>query len=524
MNLKETFKTLPSYKAWTKVGIYPHHGLNIPLFSIRTKKSSGIGEFLDLLPLIDWCASLNVGIIQMLPLNDSGLDPSPYNAHSSCALHPIYLSLHALPYIEGLEKELKRFTFLNHTSSLLYHAVLEKKLTFLKEYLKTKGEEIKKEKEYSLFLQKQEWLLPYALFKVLKDHFHQKHWQDWPEEFKEMTNRHLKILYHQYVQEIEFYTLLQYLSFSQLKQVKTYADSKNILLKGDVPILISPDSCDVWLHRSFFNLDFAVGSPPNKLDPEGQYWGFPLYNWKALEQNHYEWWKKRLLFAKEFYHIFRIDHIIGFFRLFAIPRGQSPKEGSFIPNQQGIIEAQGKAMLDLLTRLSDVLPIGEDLGDVPPFVAHSLKEFGIPGTKVVRWQRRWEQKGEFIPYSEYEPMSMTTLSTHDIDTVPLWWEKNPEEAKAYAAFKKWSYQEKLSKEHLFEILWESHHTTSLFHINLLQEYLSLVPELTWANPEKERINYPGTIQKKNWSYRYKMCLEVLINHAKLNKLMQKIMH
>ena len=524
MDIKETLKKLPTYKAWKKIGIFPHHGLNIPLFSIRTKKSCGIGEFLDLLPLIDWCLSLKIDILQLLPLNESGLDPSPYNAHSACALHPIYLSLHALPFIEGFEQEIKNFTFLNNYPSLLYHAVLHKKLIFLKKYLKKRGEKIKKDNDYLLFLQKQEWLLPYALFKVLKDHFQQKHWKDWPETFKEITSHHFKVLSRQYAQEIEFYTLLQYLCFSQLKKVKAYAASKNIFLKGDVPILVSPDSADVWFHRSFFNLELAAGSPPNSLDPDGQYWGFPLYNWKAMEQNHYEWWKKRFLFANEFYHIFRIDHIIGFFRLFAIPREQHPKKGFFTPKQAGIMEAQGKTMLHLLTHLSHVLPIGEDLGEVPSFVADSLKEFGIPGTKIFRWQRYWEKKGAFIPYNAYEPISMTTVSTHDIDTVPLWWEKNSEDAKAYAAFKKWTYQEKLSKEYLFEILWESHHSSSLFHINLLQEYLALCPELTWANLEKERINYPGTIQKRNWSYRYKMHLETLIHHTQLNELMQKIIH
>ena len=281
MNLE----SYPSTKtAWKHVGKRHHHGINIPLFGIHTEKSCGVGEFFDLLPLIDWCNKLGMDVVQLLPLNESGRDPSPYNALSSCALHPIYLSLHALPYLEGMDQEIASLRSFNKTKRMHYLLVYEEKLKFLKTYLNSSKKHLKKEASYEAFVTKHEWLAPYALFRVLKERYNHIHWKHWPENERSPSHSQKRKLYEKYADSMEFYFLVQYLCFSQLQKVKAYATSKNVFLKGDVPILVSPDSADVWHTPSFFDFNHVAGSPPNKFDKEGQYWGFPLYNWKAMHE------------------------------------------------------------------------------------------------------------------------------------------------------------------------------------------------------------------------------------------------
>jgi len=509
-------------KAWGKVGISSHHGLNVPLLSLHTKKSAGCGEFLDLILLIDWCKTLGMDVVQLLPLNDSGFDPSPYNALSSCALHPIYLSLYALPRIEPFQKQLSELAALNDSKLIPYPTVYQKKMALLKNYIRTVKDDLKKESSYALFLKEHEWLQPYTLFKVLKELYKNSHWKDWKEEDRSPSSHHLHHLYEKHRSQMEYHALIQYLCFQQMQTVKKHAEKQNVFLKGDVPILVSPDSADVWHHPMFFDFSYVAGSPPSLLNQEGQYWGFPLYNWTALEENHYEWWKRRLQTAEKLYHIYRIDHILGFFRIWAIRPDHPAKTGAFLPSDPGIMEAQGRALLEIITGFTSMLPIGEDLGSVPPFVPKCLKDYGIPGTRIFRWQRKEKFSGPFLPYETYEPISMTSVSTHDLPTVKVWWKKKPEEAQEYCRFKGWTYHKNLSFEYQYEILYDNHHSGSLFHINLLQEYLALCPHLTWENPEDERINYPGTVKKRNWTYRYKMPLETLTEDKELASLIKKL--
>lgn len=513
--------------AWKKVGIKHHHGLNIPLSSIRTKQSCGIGEYYDLIPFIDWSYTLKMNIIQLLPLNESNNDPSPYNALSSTALHPIYLSLHALPYLDAhpsLKAKLEPMRHFNHTKLVHYHDVIKEKMNWLREYVALTGDQIRSEKEYSLFLSTHTWLPFYSLFKVFKERYNHVHWELWPEEHRNITKTKCKEYEDNYSSEILFYNIVQYLCFSQLTTVKAYAEKKGVFLKGDIPYLVNSDSVDVWIHREFFDLSEVAGAPPDEFNKEGQYWGFPLYNWTALSQNHYSWWKNRFDVASHLYHLYRIDHIAGFFRIWAIPHHQPAVEGKYVPFEDSIAMAHGEKMLDLLVHFSEMLPIGEDLGAVPPYVRKCLEDYGICGTKIFRMERYSDEHRSFIPYSQYSPISMSSVSTHDLDTVTLWWKNSPEEAKDYALFKNWVYHEKLTWEQRFEILYDIHHTPSLFHINLLQEYLSLVPDLTWENPEDERINYPGTVQQRNWNYRYKEPLETLMTDPRLQAVFQKLLH
>ena len=172
---------------------------------------------------------------------------------------------------------------------------------------------------------------------------------------------------------------------------------------------------------------------------------------------------------------------------------------------------------------SPLLPIAEDLGVIPQVVYQTLAEFGIPGTKVMRWQRRWDSDGGFIDPKDYPPISLTTISTPDMEPLSLWWEKLPQEASRLAEFKHWTYHPKLEQWQRKELLKDSHHSASFFHINLLQEYLALFPDLISSNPENERINIPGTQLPTNWTYRFKPTLEELMTRQDLTQEIREIL-
>jgi 4-alpha-glucanotransferase len=441
---------------WKPIGLKPHHGIALPLSAIHTKNSHGIGEFLDLIPLIDFCKQVGFDTLQLLPINDSGYDVSPYCILSSTALNPIYISLHALGIVDPKLQEL------SSTKRVEYHEVRNRKMSLLNNYYL-------KNKKHPTF-----------------------------EDF------------------------LQEVCANQMAHVRDYATKKGCFLKGDIPILLNASSVDVKEHPDLFHYDFVAGAPPDMYNKNGQKWGFPIINWDAMRANDFAWWKHRLKTANRFYHIYRMDHVVGLFRIWAIPKDKKATEGFFLPQDEHLWEKQGREVLEMMIQATPMLPIAEDLGTVPPQVRKILKEYGICGTKVIRWERRWHDHQEYIPLNEYEPFSLTTVSTHDSETLQQWWRDQPDEAKQFAAYKNWNYAPHLTLEQRSIMLHDAHHTPSYFHINLLQEYLALFPHLVSQNPDDERINIPGEILPTNWTYRYKPSVEEMQAFKPLISAINKI--
>lgn len=501
-------------KQWQAIGAKHHHGVCLPLFSLRSEKSCGIGEYLDLIPFFAFCKAAKFDVVQLLPLNDTGYDTSPYSAISAFALRPLHLSLEALP---GIDKaKLAPLKALNSTPRIDYPKIHALKKTLLEEYYAQFFNDYVKRDDYQLFCKSHLWLQSYALFKTLKAKNGWRAWEQWPP-----VNYEQALI--DYQKEMQLHYFWQFLCFEQMHAAKKEAEKMGILLKGDIPILINRDSADVWANRHLFNLESTVGAPPDAYTTEGQNWGFPLYNWKEHEKDNYAWWRSRLATASELYHLYRIDHVVGFFRLWAIPNGKKAKEGMFIPAEKATSLANGKNIMKMMLQTSPLLPIGEDLGMVPTEVKHCLKDLGICGTKVMRWERNWEEDKSFIPPADYFPESMTTVSTHDSEPLALWWKQRPDEAKPYADFKGWTYQPLLTTDQRTSILYDSHHSGSLFHINLLQEYLALFPELISTNIEEERINLPGTHSDFNWTYRFKPSIEQMLSHPLLIPKIKEIL-
>ncbi len=203
--------------------------------------------------------------------------------------------------------------------------------------------------------------------------------------------------------------------------------------------------------------------------------------------------------------------------------GRPAKEGKFIPEDESLWGAQGKEILSELCTFSDMLPIAEDLGLVPDVVPPTLASLGICSTKVMRWERNWQGDKTYIEPSDYPPISMTCLSTHDSPTLAQWWRDFPDEVEPLCKQKKWSYTPILSFEKRLELLQDSHMTASLFHINLLQEYLALIPSLIHLDINEERINIPGQVLPSNWTYRFKPSIEQLVAHQELKSYLQQML-
>lgn len=515
MVYKKKLLASPSGEHWKRIGFNPRHGFVAPLFCLRSKKSCGIGEYTDLLPLIDWCKQIGFSIIQLLPINDTAIHTSPYAAISAFALNPIHLGLASLPSVNkhpALVKQIEALQKMTTTPRVDYPPLHKKREKFLRSYYKLEGERIKRAKKYKEFLKEHEWLEGHALFKTIKEKTGWKSIKEWPKDIDP----------DDYRDEIAYHNFVQFLCFQQMHHIEEIAWKKGVLLMGDIPILIGRESAEVWQHPKLFKLQYAAGAPPDLFAKDGQNWGFPIYNWQELEKTDYHWWRRRLEVASLFFDIYRIDHVIGFYRIWAIPKGLLGRKGHYIPDHSRTWLMRGKKNISMMLDSTLMFPIGEDLGFIPENVFKSLRDFGIPGMKIMRWERNWKGDKSFIPFKKYGELSMTTVTTHDMEPLVVWWKRKPDEAKEFCRFAGWEYEPKLSLEKHEEFLLMSHRTPSLFRINMIQEYLSLVPELAWSNPEQDRVNTPGTVSPMNWSNRLRPWIEELVKSRKLKTIMKKM--
>lgn len=513
----------PDATTWQTIGFRPHHGINIPLFSLRSRNSCGIGEYPDLLPLLAWCRTIGFDIIQLLPLNDTGRDSSPYSALSAYALNPLYLGLTALPFVERfpvlspLIFELQSYTPLPRID---YDAVYIKKEAFLQAYVKLASPLIIASTEYQHYLDdNNSWLPDFALYKAVRNHFGYDALPPCPTSQEEKGR-----LMELFSEQLAYHCVVQYLCYLQLSHVKRSAEEQHIWIKGDLPILVAPGSADQWISPELFDATLSAGAPPDTYSEVGQNWGFPLYNWAANAAQDFRWWIGRLAVAEKFYHLYRLDHIVGFFRIWAIPLGEPDgRQGFFLPEDQRLWIPQGEGILRTLIEHSTMLPIGEDLGQIPPEVRDAMQRLGICGTKVMRWERYWQEDGSFIPIDTYPRLSMTTVSTHDSETLLQWWASHRDEAEVLAQQLGWLYSPELTTEQYRLLMHRSHHTFSLFHINLLNEYFPLVDGLSWPIQDDERINVPGIVSARNWTYRFRPYVEEIVGNDALASAMKELL-
>ena len=326
-------------------------GLVIPLFSLRTEGSQGVGDFGDLKEIANWAAHTGMHAVQLLPIYDTTqgrteTDSYPYNAISVHALHPIYADLRQLPLSEsdmfvGFQE---RWQKLNNLPALDYVEVLRLKEEYLHQYYEEQRSSICLRTAYRTFAKENaEWLEPYSVFCHLRDAYATSCFEQWPE--LSAYNRTAVAEYiEQHPVEVEYYSFVQFILHSQLTDAAAYARSIRVFLKGDLPIGISPSSVEAWQEPHLFNRDMSAGAPPDDFSREGQNWGFPTYNWDCMATDGYLWWKRRLSGMAQYFSAYRIDHILGFFRIWQIPKGEPSLAGQFspaLPMSVGEIESYG---------------------------------------------------------------------------------------------------------------------------------------------------------------------------------------
>lgn len=305
-------------------------GTVIPVFSLRSEKSFGVGDLGDLRLLIDWAKKTRQHIIQVLPMNDTTTthtwtDSYPYSAISIYALHPMYINLPMLGTLADAEKAAffaARQTELNAKETVDYEAMMKTKIDYCREFFRQEGATILNSNEYKeFFSQNENWLVPYAAYCYYRDCYGTSDYTKWKDNsiYDKIRVRALCAKDGDAYPEISFSWFLQYVLHTQFKSVSDYARKNGIVLKGDLPIGVSRTSIEAWTEPRYFNMDGQAGAPPDDFSVNGQNWMFPTYNWEAMENDNFSWWKKRFRKLGDYFDCFRIDHILGFFRIWEVP-------------------------------------------------------------------------------------------------------------------------------------------------------------------------------------------------------------
>lgn len=302
-------------------------GTAIPVFSLRSNEDYGVGDFYDLFKMIDWAEATGQKILQVLPINDttmtrSNLDSYPYNANSTFALHPMYLRPDAIGELDDKAQAAefrRRGDMLNQLPTVDYESSNELKESYTRALYKQMGKKVANTVAYRTFVKNNvSWLKPYAAYCVLRDMHNTSDFRDWG-EYAEYNENKVGAFVAANADEIGYVYFVQYYLDKQLREVHSYARKHHVALKGDVPIGISSASADAWQNPTLFHMDCSAGAPPDDFAEMGQNWGFPTYNWEVMKRDGYQWWKNRFGKMAEYFDAYRIDHILGFFRIWQIP-------------------------------------------------------------------------------------------------------------------------------------------------------------------------------------------------------------
>ena len=623
-------------------------GIAVPLSSINAKNGWRVGEYPDIVTFARLASRLGAELVQILPVNDTGSQSSPYSALSAFALHPLYIRLGDLPEAAKVPKALAALT--RFASKALpgerfpYDACLEAKLQALRAVYDASAETIARDPDLKTFVSERPWVKTYAVFKRLKASYKESSWRDWPEH-RDPTAETIETLWSDpsFAAEQLFHAWVQMRASKQFSAAAGQLASMGLVLLGDIPILMNEDSADVWSNRSFFDTSMRAGAPPDMYSAAGQNWGFPLYNWNEMAKDAYSFWRTRIAEAGRYYSAYRIDHVLGFFRIWALgDREETGALGRFVPG--GILakkallkagfteerlrwlsephvegaglravdsdadralqlafdrigdedlflfkkcirgelditalglgsaltefiklrwrdrallpidgstyspvwsiresrawaslsgderlalstmideagakaelgwEKRGKELLAMLKSASSMMPCAEDLGAVPDCVPRVLAELNIPGLRVPRWMRLWDEAGQpFRPLEDYTVLSACTPSVHDSSTLRGWWEDEEgkeEFCKAYCPTLL-PAQKQLEAKNVPVVLKALANAPSLLFITQVQDILDACKELRSDDPGMDRVNVPGTVDPFNWTWRMSSTVEDL---------------
>jgi 4-alpha-glucanotransferase len=547
-------------------------GVLAPLFALRSSHDLGVGDVGCLRELVDWAADTGFRLVQLLPINETGADNSPYMAVSSAAIEPSTLEMtpEQVPGLtrEALEKTLKGVNIEQlRTGPAAYSMVKPLKLRLLElafdDFAITDlSRNTRRARAFRAWVAEQAaWIEGYGMFRVLMDENSvNERWDLWPEDRRTYAAaqgwlaRQRGAERKRLDRRMRFYKWVQWVAFNQWEEAKVHAEERGVWLMGDVPFGVSYYSSDVFSEPDLFDLTWSGGAPPEPAFQNepfvakwGQNWGVPLYRWDRHRETGFRWWRQRVHLTREIFHLFRIDHVLGFYRIFGFP-WRPQENGEYLPltpdearartagrlprffphddasdENRELNRREGEEYLRaLLLETGEYRLIGEDLGTVPPYVRPSLTSLGIAGFKIPIWEPKWD--GWLIDGADYQRLSLATYATHDHEPLRSWWERRyrivvaegPGKAEAWDQMVKltaFAHMHMPKPEPWSDLL---HRTllTGLFRAN---SWIA-VCMITDFFGSDQRFNVPGAVAESNWSERLPYTIERWRQEPELQEL------
>jgi len=537
-------------------------GVLVPLFALRGEEDLGIGDIGALREFIDWAAAIGLKLVQLLPINETGTDNSPYNAVSAMAIEPTTLRL-----APNSPQDLTREDFDASVADVdlpsfrlgevKYRQVKKLKRRMLEKAFANFSAHASEERqlEFRAFREEESaWLHDYAFFRVLmEENDDSAAWNRWPAQHQSMEKAHswLRDLLQERQAAVagrqSFFCYVQWIAHQQWRAIKSYAEECGVALMGDIPFGVSYYSADVFARRDEFVLEWSGGAPPEPYFKDdaftqkwGQNWGIPLYRWDRMRADNFVWWRERVRAVRHIFHLFRIDHVLGFYRIYAFP-WRPRKNNQFLPlDQHQMLERTGDRAPHFVPRDDDTLEnreankrdgeeylrvvleeaggtrvIGEDLGVVPDYVRPDLRSLGIAGFKVPQWE---VYEGQITPGEKYERLSVATYTTHDHKPIRALWEE---------AFERPTATSDQSRFDLAKIAGFAGLDPNLNKIDFEKDFYPAIMEALFKSnawiavvmitdllARKYRFNIPGTPANLNWTRRMQRSIRQLSSSRK----------
>jgi 4-alpha-glucanotransferase len=545
-------------------------GVLVPLFALRGTDDLGVGDVGALREFIDWVAGVGFKVVQLLPINETGADNSPYNAISAMAIEPTTVHLAPNSPQDLTREDVDAAVGAANLRSLRLGGVKYRQIKKLKRRLLEKAfanfsahaSEVR-QLEFRTFCEEESaWLCDYAFFRVLMEENNDSAaWNRWPAQHQSIEralgwlrdlsqDRQAALADRQ-----NFFCYVQWIAYQQWRAIKLYAEERGVALMGDIPFGISYSSADVFARPEEFVLDWCGGAPPEPYFKDdaftqkwGQNWGIPLYRWDRMRTANFEWWRERVRSVRRIFHLFRIDHVLGFYRIYAFPwrpwknkqffqldwtqmlertNGRAP---CFVPRSDETPEnceankREGEEYLRIvLEEAGASRVVGEDLGVVPDYVRPNLRALGIAGFKIPQWEGRGEH---VTPGSEYERLSVATYTTHDHKPIRALWE----EAFEYPTATSEQSRFDLAKIAVFagfdpranQIDFEKDFYPAIMGALFRSEAWIAIVMITDLLARKYRFNVPGTKANLNWTRRIRRSIRQLRSSPKEQKRMRLI--
>jgi len=486
-----------------------HLGINLPLSSMPSSASWGIGEIGDLEPFAPWLEAAGCDRLMLLPIGTMPTgQTSPYSACSAMAIDPIYVSVPAMEDfqriggIAGLGEDNRRLIAAVRESPRLRIADVRRVkeaaigLAFERFMRDEWTDRTTRAAAFAGFTSREKWWLDdYALFRACETMWPGRTWREWPQEVARRDERALGDLRRQLSHEIRYTQYVQWIADDQWRAAHRALHARGIALYGDVPFMVDTHSADVWARQDEFLTDVSVGVPPDAFSDTGQDWGLPMYRWDVIAASGFAWIHQRAKRMAALYDGFRVDHLVGFYRTY----GRTPNGDTFfLPDTQDAQLWQGEQVMRAFLNAGAAV-VAEDLGTVPDFVRASIARLGIGGYKVLRWERVWHEPGQpFLLPSHYPRRSVATTGTHDTEPLATWWDQGDIEERVAVV-------ELMARVGLGQrdpsAPWSDALRDALLRTVMMaasdQVFLPIQDVFGW----RDRINTPATVGDHNWTWR-----------------------